>query len=131
MIQNVIIFHFISRKSRFLKKSKQVELSYKDKSEDVPVIAKSGSQSKYENMDLDDDTQDNSFKSKLKTSKNSRGLTVVEFPHDPDDLPALPAAPPRNIPKYHGWTHSDNADSWFLEVSEMTRLVFIPKTYQR
>jgi len=103
------------RKSRFLKKSKQVELSYKDKSEDVPVIAKSGSQSKYESMDLGDDTQDNSFKSKLKTSKNSRGLTVVEFPHDPDDLPALPAAPPRNIPKYHGWTHSDNADSWFLE----------------
>lgn len=47
--------------------------------------------------------------------KNSRGLTVMEFPHDPDDVPPLPRPKPKNTPDYYGWSHSDEADSWYLE----------------
>ena len=50
-----------------------------------------------------------------KKEKNSRGLTVVQFPHDPSDLPPLPRPSPKNTPDYYGWSHSDEADSWFLE----------------
>jgi len=52
---------------------------------------------------------------KKEREKNSRGCTVVHFPHDPDDLPPLPLPPAKNRPDYHGWTHSDDADSWYLE----------------
>ena len=54
-------------------------------------------------------------KPQVKTLKNSRGLTEKLFPHDPDDLEPLPKPKPRNNPDYYGWTHSDDADSWYLE----------------
>ena len=47
--------------------------------------------------------------------KNSRGLTVMEFPNDPADVPPLPRSKPKNTPDYYGWAHSDEADSWYLE----------------
>merc|ERR1711915_803311 len=52
---------------------------------------------------------------KKEVQKNSRGLTIVEFPHDPADLKPFPRPPPKNVPAYYGWTHSNEADSWFLE----------------
>merc|ERR1712013_620823 len=52
---------------------------------------------------------------KTEVERNRHGITVVNFPHDPDDLPAIPRPPPKNVPEYYGWTHSENADSWFLE----------------
>ena len=68
----------------------------------------------------------------MKVERNRHGITVVHFPHDPDDLPSIPRPPPKNVPEvwlllpssyfqlflssqYYGWTHSENADSWFLE----------------
>ena len=47
--------------------------------------------------------------------KNSRGLTVVEFPPDPEDVPPLPRPKAKKTPDYYGWSHSDEADSWYLE----------------
>jgi hypothetical protein len=38
-----------------------------------------------------------------------------DWPHDPDMLEPMPAPKQKNIPKYYGWTHSEDADSWYLE----------------
>merc|ERR1711934_190483 len=76
------------KKSRFLKKERKVELSYKDQ------VAE---------------------EKNTEVERNRHGITVVHFPHDPDDLPAIPRPPAKNVPEYYGWTHSENADSWFLE----------------
>jgi len=38
-----------------------------------------------------------------------------DFPYDPDMLEPLPAPKPKKNPEYFGWSHSDDADSWFLE----------------
>merc|ERR1719500_1687740 len=52
---------------------------------------------------------------------NRRDERYLEDDHElgsmpnPDDLPAIPRPPPKNVPEYYGWTHSENADSWFLE----------------
>ena len=100
------------KKSRFLRKSKHVELSYKDKEPEVPVV-KSAAKKVIEKSVQESDPEPEA--PKLKTSKNSRGLTVVDFPHDPDDLPPLPRPKARSTPDYYGWTHSDDADSWYLE----------------
>ena len=101
------------KKSRFLRKSRHMELSYKDQlpsKEDVVKSKHVVDKQKPEQENIEESGQP-----KLKTTKNSRGLTVVDFPFDPSDLPPLPQAPPRNKPDYFGWTHSDDADSWYLE----------------
>lgn len=38
-----------------------------------------------------------------------------EWPHDPDDLEPLLVPKPKANPEYLGWTHSEDADSWYLE----------------
>jgi len=38
-----------------------------------------------------------------------------DYPFDPDMLEPLPKPKEKNVPDYYGWTHSEDADSWFLE----------------
>ena len=77
----------------------------------MPVV----SVKKAKNLPIEDVSEP--VKPPVKTSKNSRGLTVVDFPFDPEDLAPLPRPPPKNIPEYWGWSHSDAADSWYLEAN--------------
>merc|ERR1719495_3121601 len=66
-------------------------------------------------LEDDLDSVPNPEDKKTEVERNRHGITVVNFPNDPDDLPAIPRPPPKNVPEYYGWTHSENADSWFLE----------------
>ena len=102
------------KKSRFLRKSRQVELSYKNKEQEPAIVSATNTKSVGEKPE---DIVEETEKPAVKTSKNSRGLTLVEFPFDPEDLAPLPRAPPKNIPDYWGWSHSDAADSWYLEAN--------------
>jgi len=38
-----------------------------------------------------------------------------DYPHDPEMLAPLPRPKTKKVPEYYGWTHSEDADSWFLE----------------
>ena len=42
-------------------------------------------------------------------------IYLLDFPYDPADLDPIARPKPKNEPLYHGWTHSNEADSWFLE----------------
>ena len=37
--------------------------------------------------------------SDAQVERNRHGITVVHFPHDPDDLPAIPRPPAKNVPE--------------------------------
>jgi len=39
----------------------------------------------------------------------------LDYPWDPDMLKPLAKPKPKNVPEYYGWTHTNDADSWFLE----------------
>ena len=97
------------KKSRFLKKSAKVGLSYKDE-------VSSTLEPRQKRKVLPTEPVVEKTEKPLRTpEKNSRGLTVLEFPNDPDDLPPLPRPKAKNTPDYYGWSHSDEADSWYLE----------------
>ena len=97
------------KKSRFLKKSAKVGLSYKDE-------VSSTLEPRQKRKVLPTEPVVEKTDKPLRTpEKNSRGLTVLEFPNDPDDLPPLPRPKAKNTPDYYGWSHSDEADSWYLE----------------
>jgi len=86
------------KKSRFLKKSSRFE---------PPKPKKSYS-----------DDEDEELSKKLHVAKKVEKVPHYvknHWPWNPDDLPAIPRPPEKNVPEYQGWTHSDNADSWFLE----------------
>ena len=86
------------KKSRFLRKSKDIKLSYKD-AEPVIAIIVNPNLIKETNTEQDDKPS----KTAKPVEKNSRGMTIVEYPADPDDLEPLPRPKPKNIPDYHGW----------------------------
>ena len=97
------------KKSRFLKKSAKVGLSYKDE-------VSSTLEPRQKRKVLPTEPVVEKTEKPLRTpEKNSRGLTVLEFPNDPDNLPPLPRPKAKNTPDYYGWSHSDEADSWYLE----------------
>ena len=97
------------KKSRFLKKSAKVGLSYKDE-------VSSTLEPRHKRKVLPTEPVVEKTEKPLRTpEKNSRGLTVLEFPNDPEDLPPLPRPKAKNTPDYYGWSHSDEADSWYLE----------------
>lgn len=102
------------KKSRFLKKERNIELSYKDQrtknsKENKPLTT-------VRNKDTPkQDTIVEEIPSKKESKKNRHGVTIVDFPFDPQDLEPIPRPKPKNVPRYYGWTHSDEADSWFLE----------------
>jgi len=99
------------KKSRFLKKSAAVALSYKDEASPALEPRLEKKRTALRNEPVVEKTE-----KPVKTpEKNSRGLTVLEFPNDPDDLPPLPRPKAKNTPDYYGWSHSDEADSWYLE----------------
>ena len=101
------------KKSRFLKKSPKVDLSYKD---DVSPILEPRVENKKKVLAQVPVVEKSERPVKVKTpQKNSRGLTVVEFPQDPEDVPPLPRPKAKKTPDYYGWSHSDDADSWYLE----------------
>jgi len=100
------------KKSRFLTKEREVRPSYKDQMK--KRIVESEEKETFSITNLKDKEDDEAVKSKEK-ERNRHGVTLLEWPHDPEDLEPLPRPPPKNIPKYYGWTHSDNADSWYLE----------------
>merc|ERR1719430_660906 len=107
------------KKSRFLKKERKVELSYKDDVEETPntMVApvrrkKRGLKELPELKELE--TVEKKDEEPM-AEKNRHGITVVHWPRDTDDLPTPPRPPVKNVPEYLGWTHSENADSWFLE----------------
>jgi len=52
---------------------------------------------------------------KKETEKEDVIYGKNQWPYNPDDLPPIPRPKPKNVPAYYGWTHSDDADSWFLE----------------
>merc|ERR1719225_1272552 len=101
------------KKSRFLKKERKVELSYKDQVEPTPPEVPR--RRRKEAKPLPELKKPETEEKKPEVERNRHGIIVVNFPHDPDDLPAIPRPPPKNVPEYYGWTHSENADSWFLE----------------
>ena len=97
------------KKSRFLKKSKKIELSFKEDSKKEELAPR---------VEAPSAVKEEVVKEVVKVEKkekNSRGLSVIQFPPDPSDLPPLPEPPPKNVPDYYGWSHSDSADSWYLE----------------
>jgi len=102
------------KKSRFLKKERKVELSYKDQVEE-PKAPEVPRRRRKEAKPLPELKEPVAEEKNTEVERNRHGITVVHFPHDPDDLPAIPRPPPKNVPEYYGWTHSENADSWFLE----------------
>ena len=62
-----------------------MELSFKDK-EPEPVVTVAETPAE----------EDEETEKQKPVIRNSRGLTVVQFPHDPDDLVPLPRPPPRS-----------------------------------
>jgi len=101
------------KKSRFLRREKKVELSYKDQKS----AASNEYNQKYQSKKKDEikDEEIIEHKNEKKKEKDRHGVTIVEFPYDPEDLEPLPRPKPKAVPEYYGWTHSDEADSWFLE----------------
>lgn len=95
------------KKSRFLRRERKVELSYKDQESTKQEIKPKVEVKKQETVIEE--------KPKKETKKDRHGVTIVEFPYDPADLEPIPRPKPKNVPAYYGWTHSDQADSWFLE----------------
>merc|ERR1719305_1750972 len=102
------------KKSRFLKKERKVELSYKDQVEE-PAAPEVPRRRRKETKPLPELKEPVAEEKNTEVERNRHGITVIHFPHDPDDLPAIPRPPAKNVPEYYGWTHSENADSWFLE----------------
>jgi len=125
----------VIKRSRFLRKERNVEPNFRDQRktffEDEPVVK--------ENIKEDIEVEVDS----KPTEKNRFGVTAVEWPHDPENLDPIPRPPPKHVPEYYGWTHSDNADSWFLEahtpslhegyedfyISTLKKKVICPKFY--
>ena len=71
-----------------------MELSFKDKEpEPVVTVARTNGGSKVAETPAEEDEETEKQKPVI---RNSRGLTVVQFPHDPDDLVPLPRPPPRS-----------------------------------
>ena len=71
-----------------------MELSFKDKEpEPVVTVARTNGGGKVEETPAEEDEETEKQKPVI---RNSRGLTVVQFPHDPDDLVPLPRPPPRS-----------------------------------
>merc|ERR1719153_145220 len=110
------------KKSRFLKKARnwKPELSYKEEAKPlvvdlVPVRRRRKGMKELPEWKEDEKKAETSDEKTEVVKKNRHGITVVDWPHDTDDLPPLPEPPVKNIPEYYGWTHSNNADSWFLE----------------
>ena len=95
------------KKSRFLRRERKVELSYKDQQSVKKEIKPKIEGSKEEPI-----IEDKPIK---EARKDRHGRTIVEFPYDPADLDPIARPKPENVPLYHGWTHSNEADSWFLE----------------
>ena len=95
------------KKSRFLRRERKVELSYKDQ-EPIRNEMKPKVEIQKQEIVIEE-------KPKKATKKDRHGVTIVEFPYDPADLEPIPRPKPKNVPAYYGWTHSDEADSWFLE----------------
>ena len=65
-----------------------MELSFKDKEpEPVVTMARTNGGGKVAETPAEEDEETEKQKPVI---RNSRGLTVVQFPHDPDDLVPLP-----------------------------------------
>lgn len=104
------------KKSRFLMKERGLESSFKDQMKKKRALEDITENEKDSASKHNDDIEsvDEETKEKEK-ERNRHGVTMTNWPNDPDDLEPLSRPPPKNIPEYYGWTHSDNADSWFLE----------------
>ena len=68
-----------------------MELSFKDKEPEPVARTNGGSKAAETPAEEDEETE-----KQKPVIRNSRGLTVVQFPHDPDDLVPLPRPPPRS-----------------------------------
>jgi len=106
------------KRSRFLKKEHKVELSYKDQQKNnvsnvLASLTQSGKKKQVKKESEEEIKEEET--DKKPAEKNRHGVTVVDWPHDPEDLEPIRRPPPKHIPDYYGWTHSDNADSWYLE----------------
>jgi len=102
------------KKSRFLRRERKIELSYKDQDPASSKEIKPKMEFKKRETPKEEPVVEDKA-AKKETAKDRRGMTIVNFPFDPEDLDPIPRPKPKNVPDYHGWTHSDEADSWFLE----------------
>lgn len=102
------------KKSRFLRKARKQELAYKENKEEAAPAAPVRRRRK-PLPELPEVAGPPRAEQEKVVERNRHGVTVVHFPHDPDDLDPIPRPPVKNVPEYYGWTHSENADSWYLE----------------
>jgi len=105
----------LKKKSRFLKKSQHHEPTKATKDETVELDE--GFKKWKEEQE---EALNGSHKKNGNLSNEEVGHIKNHWPYDPEDLPPLPRPKPKNVPKYYGWTHSDDADSWFLEAHTPT-----------
>ena len=97
------------KKSRFLKRERKIELSYKDQKPTSLVLEVKKNKTHIHETLVEEKPN------KMEPKKDRHGVTIVDFPFDPQDLEPIPRPKPKNLPSYYGWTHSDEADSWYLE----------------
>ena len=88
------------KKSRFLKKERKIELSFK---ENVPEVVKDvvapPRRRRKEAKELPELKEPVKEAKVQEVERNRHGITVVHWPHNPDDLVPIPRPPVKNVPQ--------------------------------
>ena len=88
------------KKSRFLKKERKIELSYKENVESPKeVVVAPPRRRRKETKELPPLLEKEVVVKEAVKEKNRHGVTVVNFPNDPDDLDPIPRPPIKNVPQ--------------------------------
>ena len=88
------------KKSRFLKKERKIELSYKENVESPKeVVVAPPRRRRKETKELPPLLEKEVVVKEAVKEKNRHGVTVVHFPSDPDDLDPIPRPPVKNVPQ--------------------------------
>ena len=70
---------------------------------------------KKEDCDEEIDVNETKEDSDVLPSFSKTWRPALKWPENYDDLPPIERPTPAKSPLYHGWTHSDEVDSWYLE----------------
>jgi hypothetical protein len=88
------------KKSRFLRKERKPELAYKENKEAAASAPEAPVRRRRKPLqELPEVAGPPRVQQEKVVEKNRHGVTVVHFPHDPDDLDPIPRPPVKNVPE--------------------------------
>ena len=88
------------KKSRFLRKERKTDLSFKDMAKEVEVPVAPARRRRKEAKPLPD-LPEKAVKEEeeQEVERNRHGVTIIHFPNDPDDLDPIARPKPKNVPE--------------------------------